>query len=68
MQKLQDNANDYNKLRQNLPGILSETSGIMYQLEGNNFCNISSIEDFRSCSQAMNGILLTGMTQTINAI
>jgi len=62
MQKIQDNANEYNKLRQSIPAILSETSGLMYQLEGNNFCNISSVEDFKACSTAMNGILLTGMT------
>jgi hypothetical protein len=64
-----DNAKDFARLRQSIPGILDSTSILINELEGDHLCNISmrgdcSIIDRSSdaCAKALDGILRTGLS------
>jgi len=63
-----DNEKKYNQLRKNLPRILESSQELIEQIEGKEMCGVLGSELEEGCLSALNGILLQGMTQSVNTL
>ena len=68
MDKTLANEKQYNQLRKNLPKLMHNAYSFIDDIEGEGLCLLQSVSNRTQCQTALDGILKTGMTQTINTM